>query len=216
MYWQEELEAGAFVVPDDVIDLAFAITCRALPVDHAQALYTAVAAVLPWLADEPEAGIHSIHGADSGNGWERPEDVLLLSRRTRLMLRLPKERAEEAQALSGHVLDVAGHEMTVGAAKSRRLCKTTTLYARYLSFADTRSEADFLAACAAVLRERGIKAKKILCGKTRTLHTDDGPLETRSLMLADLSLEDSVRLQERGIGTHRRIGCGLFIAHKSV
>lgn len=216
MYWQEEVEAGQYAVPDDVIDLAFAITCRALPVDHAQALCDAVSAVLPWLADEPEAGIHAIHGVESGNGWERPDDMLMLSRRTRLVLRLPKTRAEAARALSGQVLDVGGHAMEVGEAKPRLLSKTTTLYARYVSFGNTCTEEAFLAACATALRERDIRAKKLLCGKTRMLNTEDGPLETRSLMVADLSLGDSVRLQECGIGGYRRMGCGLFIAHKSV
>jgi CRISPR-associated protein Cas6 len=216
MYWQEETEVGQFVVPDDIIDLVFAITCRTLPVDHAQALYRAVTGALPWLADEPDAGIHAIHGADSGNGWERPDDLLLLSRRTKLVLRLPKARADAARALSGQRLDVAGHTMDVGEASPRLLSKTTTLYARYVSFGGPQREDAFLRECFARLRESGVSARKILCGKTNTLHTDDGPLETRSLMVAELSLEDSVRLQERGIGEHRRMGCGLFIAHKSV
>ena len=41
---------------------------------------------LPWMVDEPQAGIHLIHGAESGNGWIRPQEpdaLLILSRRTR-------------------------------------------------------------------------------------------------------------------------------------
>ncbi|MCK9530548.1 MAG: type I-MYXAN CRISPR-associated protein Cas6/Cmx6 [Gammaproteobacteria bacterium] len=216
MYWQEDTDETGFVVPDNVIDLAFSITCQALPVDHAQALYTAVAGVLSWLADEAGAGIHTIHGADSGNGWERPEDVLLLSRRTKLVLRLPKARVEAARALTGQCIDVAGHAMEIGEAQPRQLSKSGTLYARYVSIEAPGDEEVFLHTCVAELREQGIRAKKFLCGKTTTLHTDAGPLETRSLMVADLSLEDSVRLQEHGVGAHRHLGCGLFIASKAV
>lgn len=216
MYWREDTDETRFTVPDDVVDLAFSIACRALPVDHAQALYTALAGVLPWLSDEAGAGIHTIHGADSGNGWERPEDVLMLSRRTKLVLRLPKARVEAARALSGQSINVAGHAMAIGEAQPRLLSKSGTLYARYVSIEAPGDEEVFLHTCVAELREQGIRAKKFLCGKTTTLHTDAGPLETRSLMVADLSLEDSVRLQEHGVGAHRHLGCGLFIASKAV
>ena len=48
---------------DEIVDAVFAIRCRSLPVDHAWALSQAVQAALPWFAAEPEAGLHTIHGA---------------------------------------------------------------------------------------------------------------------------------------------------------
>ena len=38
----------------------------------------------------------------------------------------------------------------------------------------------------------------------------------RSLMLADLALEESMLLQEHGLGLERKLGCGLFLPHKDV
>lgn len=50
------------------------------------------------------AGIHTIHVAESGNGWERPDDAqhqwLLPSKRTRLMLRIPETRLETVAELT--------------------------------------------------------------------------------------------------------------------
>ena len=107
MFWQEEKnESGRFVVPDDVVDVAFNIVCRSLPVDHAYALSQAIIQALPWFAEESGAGLHPIHVADSGNGWMRPEnpsDLLYLSKRTKLVLRLPHARAQDAKALSGRL-----------------------------------------------------------------------------------------------------------------
>ncbi|MES9880712.1 MAG: type I-MYXAN CRISPR-associated protein Cas6/Cmx6 [Sedimenticola sp.] len=40
-------------------------------------------------------------------------------------------------------------------------------------------------------------------------------MTTRSLMVADLSVEDAIHLQEQGIGEGRSMGCGLFIPQKS-
>jgi hypothetical protein len=35
-------------------------------------------------------------------------------------------------------------------------------------------------------------------------------------MLADLTAEESVRLQEQGLGPLRQMGCGIFIPHKGI
>ncbi|MEK7716319.1 MAG: type I-MYXAN CRISPR-associated protein Cas6/Cmx6 [Pseudomonadota bacterium] len=35
-------------------------------------------------------------------------------------------------------------------------------------------------------------------------------------MLADLAVEESVKLQQQGLGTDRKLGCGLFIPHKDI
>lgn len=219
MYWQEEKEEEQFIVPDDVIDLSFSIKCRTLPVDHAAALAKAVVEQLPWLEEEPEAGIHSIHGADSGNGWERPtgaEDILYLSRRTKLVLRMPKERAEQArEGLTGKVLDVEGNAMEVGKADRRLLAQTTTVYSRYV-VAPEEEENAFLARTVEHLKSRGLQFKKVLCGKSFVFNTPDGPVNTRSLLVADMPFIDAVRLQEQGVGPHRTLGCGLFIPHKTV
>jgi hypothetical protein len=58
--------------------------------------------------------------------------------------------------------------------------------------------------------------RKALCGKATPLATPNGMVHTRSLMLADLSVEESVRLQQHGLGPHRELGCGIFIPHKGV
>ncbi len=220
MYWDEDDGASkAYVVPEDIVDLAFAISCRSLPLDHAHALSSALGAVLPWLESEADAGVHLIHGAESGNGWYRPddpEDVLYLSRRTRMTLRLPKARVDDARALSGAELDIAGHRLGVGAAVVRPLSPLPTLFARYVAADPEGSEEEFLADCATVLRRMEIPVRKMLCGRSHPLRTPDGVVFTRSLMVADLEPEQSVRLQQRGLGPGRTMGCGLFIPHKGV
>jgi hypothetical protein len=56
----------------------------------------------------------------------------------------------------------------------------------------------------------------MLCGTETIITTPDKEIKTRSLMLADLSVEESVTLQMKGLGTHRWLGCGLFIPHKDI
>lgn len=219
MFWQDEnTEPERFAVPDDVVDLAFGIQCRALPVDHAWALSEAVLGVLPWIAAEEGAGVHAIHVAESGNGWMRPgraDDLLYLSRRTPLVLRLPKHRIEDARRLTGATLNVAGNEMRVGAAAARPLSAAPTIFSRYV-LSEESDEAAFMRAAATRLKEMGIEPRKMLCGMERVIATPERALRTRSLMLADLPPAESVRLQQRGLGSGRSLGCGLFVAHKDL
>lgn len=218
MYWQEETDREQFVVPEDVIDLLFQINCAALPVDHAWVLAEEINRVLPWFSDEALAGLHVIHVADSGNGWERPqgaEELLYPSRRTPLVLRLPMHRLEDASALSGQTLNIHGHQIEVKTAKSRKLSITDILYSRYVACDPDWEEERFISWAISELKGMRLRFKKILCGKQNLLATPDGPLLTRSLMVANLSYEDAVYLQEQGLGSRRTLGCGVFIPQKS-
>lgn len=221
MFWQEDDSDREFQVPDDVVDVLFAIDCKRLPVDHAYALARAIHQALPWLGEAPGAAVHTVHVAGSQNGWERPEhgpdNHLMVSRRTRLTIRVPRERAAALMdELKGRTLDVAGCPLTVGEGKSRPLSKETTLFARYVVTRPGDDENAFLAWAAAELGRLGIHVRKALCGKSTSLGAPEGPLATRSLMLAGLTPEESVRLQQTGLGPHREMGCGIFIPHKGI
>lgn len=218
MFWQESTR-DAGTLRDDVVDVAFTIVCRTLPVDHAWALSRAVLSILPWLADEPGAGVHTIHVAESGNGWMRPEGrdaILYLSRRTRLTLRVPRRRLEDAHRLSGSDLDIGGHSLKVGEGAERSLPPNPAVFARYVVTDAGMEENAFLAKSHEALRAMGIRPRKMLCGIEHTIETPDAPLRTRSLMVADLSPEESVALQVGGLGPWRTLGCGLFLPHKDI
>jgi len=219
MYWQEELREEGYTVPQDVVDLLYGIRCRCLPVDHAYALYKALHKVLPWLAEEEFAGVHPIHVADSGNGWMRPEgpnDLLHFSRRTKLILRVPQHRVAEAKALVGESLDVTGNELRVEKVALRPLSTITTLFSRYIVNEDAGDEEAFMQRLYQQLQAMGIKPPKMLAGRQHTIGTPEGALAARSLMLAGLAVEDSIGLQQKGLGLHRHLGCGLFIPHKDI
>ncbi len=224
MFWQDEDENDItrFVVPENVLDLHFSIRCKTLPVDHAWALSTAIQKALPWFAEDEQAALHLIHVADSANGWERPQgsgDMLYPSRRTKLVLRLPAGRIDDALALSGQTLQVGESEIEVGEGKAQPLSATNTLYSRYVAITEAdQTEEAFIAQQVAELKAVGLRFKKVVCGKETRFVLPDGELRTRSLLIADLPLSDAVRLQEIGLGPHhlKMLGCGLFIPHKTV
>ena len=96
--------------------------------------------ITEWISEEEMAGIHLIHGAESGNGWQRPEDtsneVLYLSRRTKMSLRLPKSRLEEAAKLTGQILEIDEYKIVVGESTIKPLSTSSTIFSRYVSSSD--------------------------------------------------------------------------------
>lgn len=225
MFWNQTETPDTIDVPDDIVDLLFALDCRRLPVDHAYDLAEALVRVCPWMADEPGLAIHTVHVADSQNGWERPAHAtgnhLQVSRRTRLRIRVPQARVRELlEVLPGTQIEVGGCSLRLGLGKVKSLSKETTLFARYVVAApgpcpDT-GEHDFLQAMALALAEIDIRIRKAMCGKTVALATPQGEIPVRSLLVADLSTVESIRLQQHGLGTHRLMGCGIFIPHKGI
>jgi CRISPR-associated protein Cas6 len=190
--------------PATMVDLAFALQGPQVPRDYRQPLAAALEQALPWLADTPQAGVQRLHLAAGS-------DPAVLAQRTRLVLRLPHGRCDDARALQGRTLDLAGHPLRVGLAQPRPLLPWGTLYA-HLVATSAVEEADFVREVEDELQSLS-HPYRLICGRHQTL--EGGLLQGWSLMLDGLSMPDSLQLLQRGIGRHRRLGCGLFVAHKS-
>jgi CRISPR-associated protein Cas6 len=224
MFWQDQDdEKQQFVVPDNIIDLSFKVQCTELPLDHAYALSQSIQNVLPWFANEEHTGIHLIHGAESGNGWIRPQEpdaTLCLSKRTRFMLRLPKHRVEDALKLVDQTLHVAGNDIILSKPNQKALSVLPTIFARYVVIPNMgdqlEDEEAFLNKTAEMLRKEGIHVKKMMSGLAHVLRMPDKNLYTRSLMIDGLKIEESIYLQQNGLGEGRLVGCGLFMPHKGI
>jgi CRISPR-associated protein Cas6 len=200
------------VTSPEVVDLQFALQGNAVPEDYADALWLAIREILPWLADDAQAGIHPLSGVSPG------EEVWYLSRRSRLTMRLRQDQVAAARALTGARLRLADSVVEIGAAQVRELLPTPVLYAKFVaigSASDTMvAEDDFLAACQAQLAALGMAAR-LICGKAQRARTADGILSGFSLMLLDLDREQNLALQRTGLGVERKHGCGIFVPHKS-
>ncbi len=190
------------------VDLRFELRGMRLPVDHGLALAAAVLAQLPWLEDEPCAAIHGVRGAPLAEGG------LGISRRARLVLRLPPHRVEAARALEGQALALATETVTVGPCKVWPVVASTTLYSR-LVIEDADDEAAFAAAIANELNALDIPVRPIL-GRRKSIRTAAGECSGYSVLLHGMVPARSLVLQERGLGAHRLYGCGIMVPHKSI
>jgi CRISPR-associated protein Cas6 len=188
----------------DMIDVAFALEGRALPLDHRHALAEALEAALPWLRQEPGSGVHRLNLVRSGA-------EALVSPRTRLTLRVPRARGGDACALAGSELHVGAHVVRATRPQPRELLAHGTLYAHLVAAEETEEDV-FLRRIRSELDALGVRGEPV-CGRWQAVEA--GLLVGCSLMLSGLDREQSLQVLQRGLGAHRRLGCGLFVPHKS-
>ena len=217
MFWQEDIKEEHFTLPDDVQDAVFNIHAKILPIDHAYALSQALLQELPWLEDV-NAGVHDISVAD-GNGWEQDHEsgYYYPSKRSKLSIRIPKDRLDDIQTLVGKTLDLGDYQIKiVKFLKPKLMSDMQIVFAKNVACQEGASEDEFLQTSFNQLQALGIQPKKMMAGLERKITTPSQTIHTRSLMVADLRKTESVTLQEKGIGDYRLLGCGLFVPQKGI
>jgi CRISPR-associated protein Cas6 len=192
----------------EMVDLAFGLAGASLPAEHGFALDRAIAARLDWWDAERSAGVHPVRGARTDRG------TVLLSKRARLLLRVPAARVAAARALEGAGLEVGGHRIDIGSARVWPLLAHPTLYSPRVA-TGAASEAEFVAAVDRELLALGV-ACKLICGRRTELAAGNGAITAFGLALHDLKAPQSLLVQAAGLGGERRLGCGIFVAHKLI
>jgi len=191
-----------------VTEVLFELQGTLLPRDHGYLLFLELSRLLPWLADETLAAIHHIQGAETGK-----DDLLILNRRTKLVVRIPIHREADLAILSGQTITIGGFKLTIGKGKTRSLARYSPLYAHCVT-TGSMDEEDFASDIIRILDELKITCR-FICGRRQTITTADGVAYGYSLLLHELPVEQSILVQQRGMGGNRKIGCGIFIPHKS-
>lgn len=189
-----------------VAELVFPLAGASLRADYAVPLWQALRERLPWLDEEAAAAILPIKGTTPS------PDGLLLGQRAQLALRLPEARLEAAAAIAGSILDL-GTELRLGEPTRRELRPTSAQYSPMVVL-ECEGEEQFLAECERELAALAITAS-VVCGKSQTRRSEQGELRGFSLMLHGLAPDQALRLQSLGLGQGRKLGCGIFVAHKT-
>ena len=218
-YWQGEDDTHVpYQVPDDVVDLVFRLRGSSIPVDHAVSLNEQLSNILPKDVMKT-TGVHPVRVAESGNGWQRPSGAdtqIHLSRRTKLVLRAQAKHLSALRKLSGSTIHLGENSLTIGDCKIRKFSTLPTLFSHGVASAEDLDESEFIEWAATNLQSIGIRVRKLLCGTSHTLNTEAESILIRSLMVADLKPDESIRLQQTGLGSLHELGCGIFIPHKGI
>ena len=197
-----------------LLDLRFKVEGLSIPVDYMEALSLAVHAALPWFKDEPLGSLHPLGGLSPGEGcW-------YLSGRSRLTLRIPRARLDEARRLTGSCLRIGADMLKAGPASVRDLKPMTVIYSGFVTFGpeaggEPIGEDVFLEHCRREFAAQGM-SPRLICGKAQRAQTRDGLLSGFSLMVYGLDAAANLHLLQHGLGREHKRGCGVFVPHKSM
>jgi CRISPR-associated protein Cas6 len=206
------------------IDFSFKLLGGPIPVDHGYHVYSSISRVLPAIHGDDQIGVHPIFGHLLGGR------MLALTEGSHLTLRLPVDRVPDVLPLAGRTLDLGDGSITVGVPNSRALVPSAALESRLVIIKGFMEPDPFLEAVQRQLNELEIRGEPSLIstgdavevnrprnGGTRsewlrrTLRIRDKEIVGFALRVEDLTAEESILLQEKGIGGRRRFGCGIFV-----
>ena len=218
MYWEDDEQNKEPKSSENIVDISFKFNDDGSPIaaDHAYDLFQAVLKKFPNIEKIDNLAIHSLYGAESGAGWERPETEIYLSKRTKFNIRTPIEHAKDFYNLDGQTLEIGNYKMNLSKPITKELVSTDTLFCRTVVVDNNQNEDEFLKAISLSLVSMGINVKKMLCGKEHIVQTPSRTLVGKTLLITDLEKQDSIKLQELGIGIGKLFGCGIFLPHKSI
>ncbi len=206
------------------VDVQFRLVGTEIPADHGYSLLSALARIVPALHGDDEVGVHPIGRRLIGNRR------LALTDRSRLTIRIDADRISEALPLAGKSLVIDSSPIRVGTPQTRALVPAPRLYSRLVVVKGFLEPEAFLEAVRRQMEALEVRGEPQLvpqpavaaanAGKPtgsrspyvrRTVRIHDREVVGFALRVQDLTADQSIRLQEHGLGGRRRFGCGIFI-----
>jgi CRISPR-associated protein Cas6 len=197
------------------IEVAFPIEGESIPADHAYLLYSALTRFVGAFHDEmAPIRFAPVNGERGDKGMTR------LTISSRLRVRLPAEQIAVILPLAGRTLEVGEHSITLRPPVVVPLVPAPTLIARFVTFKNSKTPERFLAVARQKLDEISIagepgiplvrEGERAGQPRRRVLRIKGKQIVGYSLQIAGLTAEESLRLQEEGLGGRCRMGCGFF------
>ena len=197
------------------IDLAFSVRGTTIPIDYGYALFGAISRLVSAVHGDRRVGVHPIRGVHL-----EPTRLTLVPA-SRLRLRLPSEEVATYLALAGATLDLDGSRLAVGIPAVESLRPAPSLLARLVTIGHLQEPEPFLATARRQLANLGVAAAPEFlpdphldrAGRPvrRILRIKGKRIVGFPLLIPNLTAEESLVVQERGLGSRRRMGCGLFV-----
>jgi CRISPR-associated protein Cas6 len=188
---------------DPVVDLAFPVRGVSIPSDHVYLLYGAVSTLIPaW--HEAEGGMARIGGLRDGAG-----KLHLRGGRGWLRFRVPSRSIALLLPLAGKVLDLEGDRLTLGVPRTHLLRPAAALVAPLVTIKGFQEEGPFAEACGRQLVTLGVEGE-VTVSQRGVVRVKGRTVVGFRTLVSGLTAEDSIRLQEHGLGGRRKLGCGVF------
>ena len=178
---------------ETVVDVAFPLSGKSLPLDHGYSLFGAVSRLVPRLHKEAAWGIHPVYGKRAGPG------VLSLLRQSHLTVRLAASEIGALMPLTGTSLDVAGNQVSLGIPRVYPLKPRPALRARFVTVKSFKDDAGkFGEALRRQMDAMEIASTaSIDVGTRRVMKVSSHVIVGFSVAVDGLTADESLRLQIR-------------------
>jgi CRISPR-associated endonuclease/helicase Cas3 len=201
------------------VDLLFPVLGTTLPIDHNYLLYGALSKLVPRFHD-PNGNLRFT----AINGQRGAPGQLGLFDKSRLRCRLNHDAIADVLPLAGKSLQVGDHRIRLGVPQVAALIPATTLIARIVTFKNADTPEHFLEHSRQLLKEMNINGEPgiplIQAGprqgepRRMIVRIKGKRVIGYALRVEGLTAEESIKLQEEGLGGRARMGCGFFVAMK--
>ena len=201
-----------------VIDLAFELRGTTIPLDYGYGLFSALCRVVPRLHGDRRVGVHPIRGMRLG-----PRRLTLVPQ-SRLRLRLPSEEIAPYLALAGSTLELDGDQLAVGIPRVEPLRSSPDLTSRLVTIGHLTEPDAVLESLGRQLSGLGVAAGPSFAPSPhpdrlgepsrRVLRIKGRRIVGHAVRVLGLSAEESLIVQEHGLGSRRRMGCGVFVPYR--
>lgn len=194
------------------VELSFGVIGKTLPADHGYGLYSAIAHCCPDIHEQEGISIQTISGESDKQG------KIYLSHQSQLRIRLPYEPEKIALVLplAGQHLIIGSHAIQLGIPQIHPLRPMDKLRSRIVVIKKFQEPEPFLEAAKRQLDALEIKANLFIPlneegeSSRKAIKIKTYSIVGFSLIVTDLSDEDSIKLQQVGLGGKHRMGCGIF------
>jgi hypothetical protein len=214
-----------------IIDLSLALKGSSIPLDYGYALFGALSRIVPDIHGDRRIGVHPIRGI------RRDPKRLTLVPQSRLRLRMPSDEISTYLALVGTGLDLDGSRVMIGfprvirgpegrgrseaAVRIEPLRPAVEVWSRLVTLGQIREPGAFEESLRRQLAGLGVAAEPSFLPSTdprgrtgperRVLRIKGRKVIGFPIRISGLTAEESLIVQEYGLGSRRRMGCGLFV-----
>lgn len=194
-----------------LVELSFDVVGHVVPIDHAYDLFSAIAHLQAQLHDLKLLSIQTITNTVFEN------NKLLLSKSSKLRIRLPVEQVRLVYSLANKSLMLGKDKLRLGIPKIDLLQPAGSLYSRMVVIKGHQQPELFLKAAQSQLERLKIEGKAcISIGSHGSLNRKTVRVRGYTVVgfgveVVGLSDQDSLKLQTYGIGGKRKMGCGIFV-----
>lgn len=212
-------------------DLFFKVSGDKIQTDHSFHLFSALSKLFPNIHNDLEIGISRI------DGKLLPNRMTEITDKSRLRLRLPVEVIPDLLvSIQNKDIEISGNKLSIGTLdKVSEIKYCRQLYSRIVTIRNKKSPQDFYLEAENILEKIGLKniqlglklpdgdspvfrpsndsAEKTL--RTRTVNIKGYEAVGYGVVIGGLNKEQSIKLQEKGLGGRRHFGCGIFVPWKN-